>query len=489
MGVTRRFAIQRPAYALPFWAALCACFVFASAPVFAQDAQVLDVPANEEAERTFEDAVEAFEQGEYVMAGRLFGIVRSAYDLHRKTTAALLMEAKALYREGRFEEAAERTRFLESEFPSSSYVEAARSLREMAEEGLEHGIPLPRDLGILLPLDGNDAPLSQALFTGVRVAVDEHNEQYPDHPVRMIFRNTGVDSARAAGAVEELALLGVQAIIGPLYSGEAMASAGAAEQAEVVLVAPLATDDSVSIGKRYVFQANPTIVMRGRLMARFAVRSLRLDDFGVIGERDRDGISERMAQGFIEEAVLEGKTVWYDTLLVSQTAWSRLSETLARNTILNARAVYMPIVSGESVARIDAAMGSFENMGLADRIRILGNGDWRLAPNPLRASRYATTYADDFYVEADDPAVQAFAERYRELADAEPESRLAITGYDVARFLLPLLVDDAEEALADRVRTAPLREGLGTRIDFEGGNVNAAMFWFRYQDGMVRRLR
>ena len=257
MGVTRRFAIRRPAYALPFWAALCACFVFTSAPAFAQDAQVPDVPANEEAERTFEDAVEAFEQGEYAMAGQLFGIVRSAYDLHRKTTAALLMEAKALYREGRFEEAAERARFLESEFPSSSYVEAARSLREMAGEGLERGIPLPRDLGILLPLDGNDAPLSQALFTGVRIAVDEHNEQHPGRPVRMIFRNTGVDSARAAGAVEELALLGAQAIIGPLYSGEAMASAGAAERAEVVLVAPLPPTIACRSGNATFFRRIP----------------------------------------------------------------------------------------------------------------------------------------------------------------------------------------------------------------------------------------
>lgn len=476
--------------ALLFMAAWYACFACAPVLAFAQDAPPApDVPEIEDAEQVFADALEAFEQGEYAMAGRLFGIVRSAYDLHRKTTAALLMEAKALYREGDFEEAVERADLLESEFPSSSYVEAVRRLREMAEEGLERGIPLPRDLGILLPLDGNDAPLAQALFTGVRIAVDEHNAQHPDRPVRMIFRNTGGDSTRAAGAVEELALLGVQAVIGPLYSSEAVVSAGAAERAGVVLVAPLATDEGVSSGKRYVFQANPTIVMRGRLMARFAARSLRLDDFGVIAERDRDGVSERMAQGFVEEAALEERAVRYDTLLASQAAWSRLSETLPRSTILSASAVYMPIVSGESLARIDAAMGSFESMRLGERIRVLGNGDWRLAPNAMRASRYATTYADDFYVDGDDPALRAFAAQYRELSDAEPEGRLAITGYDVARFLLPLLADDSEEALADRVRSAPLREGLGTRIDFEGGNVNAAMFWFRYQDGMVRRLR
>ena len=483
--------MQGPARALLFRAVLYACFVCAPALAFAQDAPpVQDVPEIEDAERMFEDALEAFEQGEYAMAGRLFGIVRSAYDLHPKTTAALLMEAKVLYREGRFEEAVERTRLLESKFPSSSYIEAARHLREMAEEGLERGIPLPRDLGILLPLDGSDAPLAQAIFMGVRIAVDEHNEQHPDRPVRMIFRNTGVDSARAAGAVEELALLGVQAIIGPLYSSEAIASAGAAERAGVVLVAPLATDERVSSGTALCFSGESH-----HRHARAAHGPLCREEPASGRFRGDCRTGPRRHQRTHGAGIPRGGGAGGKEPCSTIRSWLRKRPGAAcpkrcpRDTILSARAVYMPIVSGESVARIDAAMGSFESMGLGERIRILGNGDWRLAPNAMRASRYAATYADDFYVVADDSSVQAFAERYRELSDAEPEGRLAITGYDVARFLLPLLVDDSEEALADRVRTAPLREGLGTRIDFEGGNVNAAMFWFRYQDGAVRRLR
>ncbi len=468
-----------------FGAAWFACVAWTPAFVHAQD--VMPVP--EEAERMFGDALEAFEQGEYALAARLFEQVWSAYDVHDQTTAARLMEAKALYRDGYFDEAAARARLLASDFPESRYVEAAGALRTMAEEGLARNVTLPRNLGVLLPLDGDHAPLTQALFTGVRMAVDEHNARYPDQPVRMAFRNTGADSALAAEAAEELAALGAQAVIGPLYSGEAAAAAEVAERFRMPLMAPLATDEAVSSGKRYVFQANPTIVMRGRLMARFAARNLRLNEFGVIAERDRDRISERMAQGFLEEAARGGQTVRYDTLLVSQTDWGRLSATLSRSEILGASAAYLPIASGESVARIVAAMTSFDRMRLADEIRILGNGTWRSVPDPARASRYATTYADDFYVEAGDSAVQAFTEGYRELAGAEPEGRLAIIGYDVARFLLPLLVEDSARPLADRIRTAPLREGLGTRIDFDGGNVNAAMFWFRYQDGEVRRLR
>ena len=462
-----------------------ACVAWAPALAHAQDG----APVPEEAERMFEEALEAFEQGEYALAARLFEQVRSAYAMHDQTTAALLMEAKALYRGGRFAEAAARARLLASDFPESRYLDDAGALRDMAEEGLARNVALPRNLGVLLPLEGDHAPLTQALFTGVRMAVDEHNAQHPDQPVRMIFRSTGADSARAAEAVEALAALGAHAVLGPLYSGEAAAAAEVAERFRLPLMAPLATDEAVSSGKRYVFQANPTIVMRGRLMARFAARSLRLNEFGVIGEQDRDRISERMAQGFLEEAMQGGQTMAYDTLLASQTDWGRLSATLSRTEILGARAAYLPIASGESVARMVAAITSLDRMRLADEIRILGNGTWRSFPDPARASRYAVTYADDFHVEAGDPAVQAFTERYRELAGAEPEGRLAIIGYDVARFLLPLLAEDSPRPLADRIRAAPLREGLGARIHFDGGNVNAAMFWFRYQDGEVRRLR
>ena len=462
------------------------CAAWAPDCAHAQDAAAASA-AQEEAERLFDEALEAFERGEHALSARLFEQVRS--ERGAREAAALLMEAKALYRGGRFAEAAERVRLLDEEFPESGYAEAAARLGDLAGEGLARNVALPRNLGVLLPLGAEHAPLSQEMFTGVRMAVDEHNERYPDRPVRMIFRDTQADSARAAEAADELVALGAEAIIGPLYSGEAAASAGVAERARVVLMAPLATDEGVSSGKRYVFQANPTIVMRGRLMARFAARSLRLDEFGVIAERDRDRISERMAQGFREEAAQGGRAVRYDTLLTSQADWNRLPETLPRSAVLGARAVYLPIASGESAARLDAALTSFDRMRLADEIRILGNGNWRFVPDPMRASRYAATYADDFHVADDDPAAQAFAERYRSLTGAEPEGRLAIAGYDVARFLIPLLVEDSPAPLADRVRAAPLREGLGTRIDFDGGNVNSAMFWFRYQDGAVRQLR
>ena len=71
------------------------------------------------------------------------------------------------------------------------------------------------------------------------------------------------------------------------------------------MITPLATDDAVSRNAQYVFQANPTIETRGRLMARKAVRNkvfggLGLNDIGVIADYNNNE-SMRMARAFERE--------------------------------------------------------------------------------------------------------------------------------------------------------------------------------------------
>lgn len=454
------------------------------------------VPVIEDAELIFDQGLDAFEAGDYGMAYRRFRLAYNTYELNRKTTAALLMAAKSLYRDGRFEDAIERAETLIDDYPTSGYVDEATRLRRLASEQLARAQEgdQSRSLGVILPLQAEDATLAQALFTGIRIAVDEHNRLNPERAVRMVFRDTEADPSRASAAIAELADSGVDAVIGPLYSSEARAAAEAAERSEIVLIAPLANDEEVSEGRNFVFQANPTITSHGRLMARFAMRSLRLDNFGIIAERDRDQISERMAEGFLEEAVLNGEEVQYYELLESQNDWSRLSEIMGDDTLRQARAVYMPMAGTESVARIDAALASFDRMGLTNQVRVLGNTEWHDAPNPSRASRYQATYTNDFYVVEDDAGVRSFQEDFESIIGSAPDpsttiGRLAFTGYDVVRFLLPLITDDGSGSLRDRMREAPTYQGRGIRIDFSEGNVNEALFYFRYQDGNVRLLR
>lgn len=452
------------------------------------------VPRIEDAELVFEQAVDAFEDGDFGMAYRRFRLVYESYPLHRKTTAAMLMGGKALYRNGEYARSIELLNTLLRRYPSSGYLDEARRVIDLAERRGEPdaGTPDVHELGIILPLQGDDATLAQALFTGIRIAVEEHNAA-SHRPVRMIFRDSQGEAQRAAAAVSQLSRDGTDAIIGPLYSREAQAAAQTSERERVILIPPLANDEAVSEDRRYVFQANPTITTRGRLMARFAIRSLRLDEFGIVAERDRDAISERMAEGFQEEAMLQGADVRFYELLESRAGWSRLSEHIGADTLRNVDAVYFPMAGGETAARIDAALSSLDRAG-ASGVRVLGNTEWHELPSPVRAGTFATTYTNDFYVDENDASVRAFSSRFREITGRSPEpstttGRLAFTGYDVTRYLLPLMTSDSSRPLDERLHQAPMYQGLGLRIDFRSGNVNEALYYFRYQNGASRLLR
>lgn len=455
-------------------------------------AQVTEPPARiEQAEVTFDQAVEAFVAGDYGMAYRRFRLVYEAYPLNTKTTAAVLMAGKALYRDGAYADAADLLGQFVEQYPSSSYTGEARITRELALDELQRAALRDREirLGIALPMTAGDRAYTQALFNGIRLAVDAYNASpEAQATVRMVFRNTESQADAARQAVAALAGRdSAAAIIGPLFSAEAQAAAQAAERESIVLMPPLATDEDVAAGRRYVFQANPPISVRGRVMADYAVRDLRLDRFGIFAEQGANSISERMAEGFQEEALRLGAEVMFFDLLPNARAWYQLSGRVGRDTLRSVEAVYLPIDGPNAAQQVEAALNELHRTGVP--LRLLGNTRWDQVANRDRASDFYTTYTNEFYAPSTAPNVQSFQRRYRDLAGSSPD-RLAYVGYDVAQYLLARLEEELEtgEPLPQLIRQAPRFDGLGTRIDFEGDTVNQALFILGYRDGAVELL-
>ena len=312
-------------------------------PAAAQPAGQDPMPRNARAEVAFEQALRLFEEEDYEAAYQRFREIYEQYALHRKTTAAVLMAGKALYRNGEYQNAVTLLTVFLQDYPTSGYrVVAGRTLgfaqQKLREE--ESRLEAIR-LGIALPMSRNDTPLTQALFNGIRLAVEEHNRT-AQRPVQMVFRNTTNTPLGARQAVMALVDERVDVIIGPLYSGEAQAAAGTAEREGVVLVAPLATDEDVARGRRYVFQANPTITLRGAVMARLAFNHLRLRRIGVAAESG-NSISERMAEGFQEEARRLGAGVEFFQLLSTSRDWGELPEVVGEDALAKVDAVYLPV--------------------------------------------------------------------------------------------------------------------------------------------------
>src|SRR5690606_26137338 len=159
--------------------------------------------------------LDRYRAGNYSGAHAAFTRVTDEYAYNARTTAAHLMAGKAAYAEGDFERAISTlTTFLRL-YPESRYATEAERVRRLAIQG---GPPAPAaappfDLGVVLPASGDTDYLAQALFNGIRLAVDEHNAARADRPVRLVFRDTGGEAEGAVEAVRLVVDAGADAIV------------------------------------------------------------------------------------------------------------------------------------------------------------------------------------------------------------------------------------------------------------------------------------
>lgn len=446
----------------------------AALPASAQPVTADRVPA---AEGAFQEGLDRYRAGAYAEAERLFLQAADAGGYNERTTAATLMAAKAAYAAGDFSRAAEAAQRLVTTYPRSRYTDEAQRVFVRATEAEAVS---PFDLGIVLPVDGDRGYLGQALFNGVRIAVDEHNRAVAGgaarRPVRMVFRDTETTGPGARRAVDAVVVAGADAVIGPLFSAEAEPAGTAAEAAGVPLLAPLATEGSVSEGRRFVFQGNPTFPARGRAMARYAVGRLGLNRLGTASEAGT--FSADMATAFAAEAKRLGAAVAFEERLPDAGAWEDLDRRVGDAALSGVQAVYLP-VTGEDAPRYAAE--ALRALDAVDRApRPLGNTEWEgLSASRNRASRLGAVFTSDFFVAPG--AADAFGRRYRELSGIG-QDRLALIGYDLTRFLLTQIEAGGEGSLADRIRSAPQYDGLAHRFEFDGGQVNEALFILGYRD-------
>jgi branched-chain amino acid transport system substrate-binding protein len=457
-------------------------------------AQVPDslIAENAEADTLFDRAVRLFEAENYAEAAGQFSRVAQSFGLHRHTTAAAFMEARSLYRVGAYEKSIRAYEAFLVQYPSSRFVaEGERSLR-LAKDALNSRDKSPVTLGIILSLSGDEASASQEVFNGVRLAVEAHNMTESVRPIRLVFRDIALLGPR--GAVDAVVGDGATVIFGALFSDQARAAAAASEDHGVVFLAPLATDPQVTAGRSYAFQANPTIPMRGRLMARFAVNGLRLNELAVIAEADDGGISEEMGRAFADEAEILGATVRFVNILHDPTEWFRLGSTLDADSLRDVDAIYAPIsgagadrLAGALLSGLDGVLGTGAG-GLGSGMRILGNAEWHDLPIRVQASRYRVTYSNDFFFDRQSDRAQAFTRRYRSLTGVDP-GRLGVVGFDLTRYLIELLRPGGTTELRDIMLSSPPYEGIGVRAFFGGDQVNRQMFYHRYRDGNLELVR
>lgn len=185
---------------------------------------------------------------------------------------------------------------------------------------------VPR-LGVLVPLTGGDGDIGHDLLAGVRYANGERGE-----PFDLVWVDTGTEYTDSRGQavpiyqsdanrmvrvvagtrflIEEV---GVQAIIGPVFSTSCAAAAAGVEAAGVPLLAPLAQQSGLDTLGRHLFQLNPIPEVQGQALAEYATLVLGLETLAILSPLSDYGYA--FEQAFAEAAIANGGRIvhsdWY----------------------------------------------------------------------------------------------------------------------------------------------------------------------------------
>ena len=182
---------------------------------------------------------------------------------------------------------------------------------------------------------------------------------------------------------------------------------------------PLATDDRVAAGRRFVFQVNPPLTERGRILARFATARLDLDTLGTAYD-SRNETSQRLAAAFAAEGLRLRAAVPVQQALTR--GWASVVQAAGEDALAPVQGLYLPVSGSNAEVDIRVALSALSRATL--RPVILGDAEWAgRAAARANAAAFRIVFANDFSLDEGSEDLAAFRSAYRtrfgvNLADA-----------------------------------------------------------------------
>jgi ABC-type branched-subunit amino acid transport system substrate-binding protein len=376
-------------------------------------------------------------------------------------------------------------------------------------------------LGVALPLTGPYASFGEKVLRGIVLGLGIFGD--PPAPYELVVRDTMGDPERAARVVEELAVEGVLAIIGPLRSVAAESAAPVAEGAAVPLVTLAQREDLAYLGE-YVFHFGLTASDQVRTLANYAVERLGQRRFAILYPRDAYGTSFKNA--FWDEVELRGgevvgvegypteavdlqveikKLVGLHWLTTEEQALIAERDRLLRHPkenearladasfaglppIIDFDVLFVPDVA----SRVGLILPQLRFFDVRD-VTLLGTSDWNHPDLIQIAGRDArgAVFTDAFFAGSPYPFVQEFVTRFYAAYGDEPD-RLAATGYDAAAILRTIL-DEARSTSRARLRSDLLQvrdfPGVSGLTSFdESGGTRKSLYLLTVQRGAIEQV-
>lgn len=167
-------------------------------------------------------------------------------------------------------------------------------------------------IGIAIPLmkksqNEDERILGEQMLTGINKALDEYNNSNPSKKISIIVEDSKREPSATLDIFNKLASdSNVIAILGPVFSSELANNVGAAAFHKIPIITPTSTQSFLAEKNPYLFQLNPTYDVRGRLMADFAVKELKMKNIAIFSE---EAYGTNFAQSFTDQIIKNGGNI------------------------------------------------------------------------------------------------------------------------------------------------------------------------------------
>ncbi len=403
----------------------------------------------------------------------------------------LLLLGKAFLKEGKKGDALNSFTRIIGSYPHSAEYFEAKSLIESPVSGEEtsSGQAL---VGVLLPLKLNSAgePTSNTageILDGIKYAVAKFNSGRTDK-IGIVIRDTQNNEERIKQIRNEIGYNpNIKAIIGPIFSNEVRIAINDFDATGIPIISPTATDNDLTSESENFFQANPPLVIRGKIMAQyiFFVANKRL--MAVLNSVD--GYSPLLAATFVDEFSRLGGTI-----VTRQTYKSNslsFAEQFANIAIADSvDGIYVPLAEKSDAPAILSQMVQ-DSM----YVPLFGNQDWFFAKGFETSPELSNmlTFSSDFFIEFNSKDFQEFNNEFSNITGKDV-NRNILYGYDTAKYLLTVMknVDKNRTAIKTRMISGLTTRGYHNNISFDKHRMNRFLNIVRFKDGvfeLIERFR
>jgi branched-chain amino acid transport system substrate-binding protein len=283
--------------------------------------------------------------------------------------------------------------------------------------------------------------------------------------------NAGKPDQSASATQKLITQQKVHAIIGPNATRYALPAAEIAESSKVVLISPWSTNPKTTLDaktnapKKYVFRACFIDPFQGRVVAKFALDTLKAKKAAVlydVASEYNKGIAEIFKETFEQSG---GKVVAFETYTTNDKDFS------GQLTKIKSAAhdmIFLPNYYSEIPLQIQQA----KRLGIA--IPFVGSDSWgslellKLCGNDCEGYYFSTHYAAD----AATPAATKFIEGFKAKYGSVPDDVAALT-YDSFGLLFQALKTANKldrNAIRDALARIPKYEGVTGNMQFKEGS-------------------